>query len=50
MCRQEEGQSRREWEDEQGPLVLIHESENSIDGNEVARDGGRMTAWLWIDT
>jgi hypothetical protein len=39
-----------EREDRQGPLVALFESKNAIDGNEAARDDGRMTAWLWIDT
>jgi hypothetical protein len=50
MCRQEEGQSKREREDRQGRLVPMYESENAIDGSEAARDDRRMTAWLWIDT
>ena len=50
MCRLKEGERRREWEDGQGPLVPMYESENAIDGNEGARDDRRMTAWLWIDT
>jgi len=50
MCPQEEGQSKREREDRQRPLVPLYESKNAIDGNEAARDDGRMTAWLWIDT
>ena len=48
MCRQKEGQSKREREDRQSRLVPMYESENAIDGSEAASDDRRMTAWLWI--